>query len=98
MNCFVKTNSAFDPIFAHFLIRRESHSGTPDISLPGWLKTLGYSLSVSLLFSGFAYGLLLHQAEWSAYVSGVFPLIWVGSFCVFLGSGRTNPAVTQGTT
>ena len=98
MNCFVKTNSAFDPVFAHFLIRRESHSGTPDIRLPGWLKTLGYSLSVALLFSDFAYGLLLHQLEWSAYVSGVVLLVWVGSFGVFLGSSRKNPAVTQGNT
>ncbi|MBI3353553.1 MAG: hypothetical protein HY034_01500 [Nitrospirae bacterium] len=47
--------------------------------IPIWLKYVGIALAVALLFSGIAYGLLINNFAWTAYISGVLLLFWVGA-------------------
>lgn len=44
-----------------------------------WLKYVGIVLAITLLFSGIAYGLLLNNFAWTAYISGILLLFWVGT-------------------
>lgn len=48
-------------------------------AVPRWFRYTGYALAVTLLFSAVAYGFLLQGIAWSAYLSGVLLLVWVGS-------------------
>lgn len=58
------------------------------LKVPSWIKITGYAMGLALLLSGFSYGLLLQNLSWSAYISGLLPLVWVGSLGVYISSAK----------
>lgn len=60
------------------------------IGLPIWLRAGGYALAATLVFSAISYGLLLQGIAWSAYISGLLLLLWVGALGISMGTHRMN--------
>lgn len=56
--------------------------------LPVLLRIAGLALAVALVASAVAYGFLLSDLAWTAYVSGVLLLAWVASTGIWLGARR----------
>ena len=56
--------------------------------LPSWIKIAGVAMGLSLVVSGFAYGLLIQNLNWSVYIAGILLLLWVGSFGIYVGFNK----------